>query len=54
MKAPEVFGDCIQCGGPIFAANEDYDGEEYIETEDGPVHWDCWFEYGKKQKKEAR
>lgn len=49
----ESIGLCIQCGAPIYRANEAYDGEEYIETEDGPVHWDCWRAYGWRKKKEA-
>lgn len=49
-----IFGRCVHCGKIIHSEISGYDGDEYVATPDGPVHWDCWFEYGLKTKKEAR
>ena len=46
-----VFAHCTQCDGEI------YDGEEYYDTEDGPVCEDCFYDYAREYfyecKKEA-
>lgn len=42
-----VIANCIQCGRPIFEGTETLEGDDYVETEDGPVHWDCWDDYGR-------
>lgn len=47
-------GVCIQCGQPIIKDTPTYEGDEYIETEDGLVHWECWREYGEGKKEMAR
>ena len=49
-----IFDRCIHCGRIIHSAMPGYDGDEYVETPDGPVHWDCWDEYGRKMIREAR
>lgn len=46
-------GECVQCYQPILARDEGYEGEEYVETEDGLVHWECWDAYGRDKKQEA-
>ena len=45
---------CVECGEPIRIATDTHYGEEYIMTEDGPVHWECWNQYGEKLKQEAK
>lgn len=45
-KMPKI-GVCIHCYGPILGSTETLEGDDYIEVEDGPVHWDCWDDYGR-------
>lgn len=49
----EVFAYCEQCGDAIYKASSEHDGDEYIETIDGPVHVDCTRAYIRNNKKEA-
>lgn len=46
-------GECVQCGEKILCETEGRAGEEYVMTEDGPVHWECWMEYGYDKKERA-
>lgn len=40
-------GECFYCGEPITA------GQEYIDCEDGLIHWECWDDYGRDKKERA-
>ena len=46
-KTMPKIGVCIHCYEPILGSTEAYEGDDYVETEDGPVHWDCWDDYGR-------
>lgn len=50
---PPVAGICAYCHAPIYGRDLSHDGEEYINTIDGPVHWECWMQYGLERRKEA-
>lgn len=45
-----VIGRCIQCDGDILKETGLYEGDWYIETEDGLVHEECWAEYGRDKR----
>ena len=46
-------GTCVYCGEPVRASTARWDGDEYVETDDGIVHWECWDEYGETLKKQG-
>ena len=48
-----VFSRCIYCGKIIYSSAPGWDGDEYVDTPDGSVHWDCWGDYGRKIRREA-
>lgn len=52
-KAMPIVGYCCQCEEPIRGHTDSLEGDYYIESEDGLVHWDCWDAYGETKKKEA-
>ena len=49
-----IFSYCCECGEPIIAENDLYAGQEYIEVIEGDVHWDCFCDYARHHRKEAR
>ena len=54
-KAEPTWRDkCAHCGEPIYIEDDAHYGEYYIDTWDGPVHWECWTDYGAKLMKEAK
>lgn len=51
----KIFDYCIQCGEPIYAADDNAYGEDYVITPDGPVHLDdCLMDWGYRNRKEAK
>lgn len=44
---------CIFCGEAIKGQTERYEGDWYVDSPDGPVHWDCWEKYGESLLKEG-
>ena len=48
-----VIAICAHCYLPIRGRTEKFEGDWFVETEDGPVHWDCWDEYGSERIKEG-
>ena len=53
IRSMPIKGICCQCEEPILGHTDSLEGDWYIETEDGLVHWDCWDAYGKSLRKEA-
>ena len=44
---------CAFCGEPIKGRTERWEGDWFVDSPDGPVHWDCWTKYGESLLKEA-
>lgn len=50
----EEIGTCYICNAPIYAYPDGYEGDAYIEIDEGYCHFDdCWYEYGNRRKKHA-
>lgn len=47
QEEPQSIGKCFYCDEPILA------GQEFIDCEDGLIHWECWDDYGKDKKERA-
>lgn len=46
-----TIGECFYCGKPILGETDSYYGDEFIECEDGMIHYDeCWDQYGREKK----
>lgn len=43
-------GDCIECHRELHNEGDGYYADDYVETEDGLVCWDCWLDYGRRKK----
>ena len=43
-----IVGICESCGNIIHGQTDDEYGEDYVQIQDGLVHWDCWDDYGRK------
>jgi len=41
--SPWICGTCVDCGEPIM------DGDEYIVTDKGTMHWDCFTDLGYRE-----
>ena len=53
-KEPEmdVFGYCAHCGNPIYKSTGMYEGDVIVNDYGTVVHWDCWYDYGKKMREQ--
>lgn len=49
-----IIGYCAACGEPIRGKTERWEGDWYVDSPDGPIHWDdCWMNYGESLLKEG-
>lgn len=49
-----IFDRCAVCGEPIIASDGFYDGDYYIETIQGYIHFDCVMEWAYQNRREAK
>ena len=46
----KILNYCAHCGEPIYMGSSKYEGDEYVDTLDGLIHyWECWSDYGYKK-----
>ncbi len=54
LRRRNNIGKCLHCGEPILCADISHYGDDYVEIDEGLVHWDCWHEFGRDKRREAK
>lgn len=54
MADRKPIAKCEICGRDLYEEDEEYYADDFVQTEDGAICWDCWLEYGRRKMKEQR